>query len=83
MGNNNGNITCILLILTDCDMKTWETLFRLNVFAVGICCREALKSMKERNVDDGHIINVSRCVIFILNNSEQIILCGYSVFLTE
>ncbi|XP_030599681.1 dehydrogenase/reductase SDR family member 11-like [Archocentrus centrarchus] len=45
----------------------WKTMMDLNVLAVSICTREAYQSMKERNVDDGHIININS-------------LCGYQVF---
>ncbi|XP_038942295.1 dehydrogenase/reductase SDR family member 11 isoform X7 [Rattus norvegicus] len=31
----------------------------VNVLALSICTREAYQSMKERNVDDGHIININ------------------------
>ncbi|XP_033374827.1 dehydrogenase/reductase SDR family member 11 isoform X6 [Parus major] len=31
----------------------------VNVMAVSICTREAYQSMKERNIDDGHIININ------------------------
>lgn len=33
---------------------------QVNVLALSICTREAYQSMKERNVDDGHIININR-----------------------
>lgn len=33
---------------------------QVNVMAVSICTREAYQSMKERNIDDGHIININR-----------------------
>uniref|UniRef100_A0A8D2N662 Dehydrogenase/reductase (SDR family) member 11 n=1 Tax=Zonotrichia albicollis TaxID=44394 RepID=A0A8D2N662_ZONAL len=32
---------------------------QVNVMAVSICTREAYQSMKERNIDDGHIININ------------------------
>ncbi|XP_036124060.1 dehydrogenase/reductase SDR family member 11 isoform X1 [Molossus molossus] len=32
---------------------------QVNVLALSICTREAYQSMKERNVDDGHIININ------------------------
>ncbi|KAI1231736.1 hypothetical protein IHE44_0007368 [Lamprotornis superbus] len=35
-------------------LKDW-----VNVMAVSICTREAYQSMKERNIDDGHIININ------------------------
>lgn len=33
---------------------------QVNVLALSICTREAYQSMKERNVDDGQIININR-----------------------
>jgi NAD(P)-dependent dehydrogenase (short-subunit alcohol dehydrogenase family) len=32
----------------------------LNVLGLSMCTKEALQSMKERGVDDGHIIHISR-----------------------
>uniref|UniRef100_A0AAV2JAK6 Dehydrogenase/reductase SDR family member 11 n=1 Tax=Knipowitschia caucasica TaxID=637954 RepID=A0AAV2JAK6_KNICA len=37
----------------------WRNMIDVNVLALSICTREAYKSMKERNVDDGHIININ------------------------
>ncbi|XP_047401252.1 dehydrogenase/reductase SDR family member 11 isoform X1 [Sciurus carolinensis] len=37
----------------------WKNMFNVNVLALSICTREAYQSMKERNVDDGHIININ------------------------
>ncbi|XP_044527996.1 dehydrogenase/reductase SDR family member 11 isoform X1 [Gracilinanus agilis] len=37
----------------------WKDMLNVNVLAVSICTREAYQSMKERNVDDGHIININ------------------------
>ncbi|XP_063060897.1 dehydrogenase/reductase SDR family member 11 [Engraulis encrasicolus] len=37
----------------------WRTMMDVNVLALSICTREAYQSMKERNVDDGHIININ------------------------
>ncbi|OCT91875.1 dehydrogenase/reductase (SDR family) member 11 S homeolog isoform X1 [Xenopus laevis] len=37
----------------------WKTMIDVNVLALSICTREAYQSMKERNIDDGHIININ------------------------
>ncbi|CAJ1065164.1 dehydrogenase/reductase SDR family member 11-like [Xyrichtys novacula] len=37
----------------------WKDMFDVNVLALCICTREAYQSMKERNVDDGHIIHIN------------------------
>lgn len=33
---------------------------QVNVLSLSICTREAYQSMRERKVDDGHIININR-----------------------
>uniref|UniRef100_A0A8B9GYZ0 Dehydrogenase/reductase (SDR family) member 11a n=1 Tax=Astyanax mexicanus TaxID=7994 RepID=A0A8B9GYZ0_ASTMX len=38
---------------------TQYLLINVNVLALAICTRESYQSMKERNVDDGHIININ------------------------
>uniref|UniRef100_A0A3B5BBP2 Dehydrogenase/reductase (SDR family) member 11b n=1 Tax=Stegastes partitus TaxID=144197 RepID=A0A3B5BBP2_9TELE len=37
----------------------WKTMLDVNVIGLSICTREAYQSMKERNVDDGHIIHIN------------------------
>ncbi|XP_059511184.1 dehydrogenase/reductase SDR family member 11a [Stegostoma tigrinum] len=37
----------------------WRNMINVNVIAMSICTREAYQSMKMRNVDDGHIININ------------------------
>ncbi|XP_045842282.1 dehydrogenase/reductase SDR family member 11 isoform X6 [Meles meles] len=37
----------------------WKDMFSVNVLGLSICAREAYQSMKERKVDDGHIININ------------------------
>ncbi|XP_041656181.1 dehydrogenase/reductase SDR family member 11-like [Cheilinus undulatus] len=37
----------------------WKNMLDVNVLALSICTREAYQSMKERNVDDGQIININ------------------------
>uniref|UniRef100_A0A4W3JJW7 Dehydrogenase/reductase SDR family member 11 n=1 Tax=Callorhinchus milii TaxID=7868 RepID=A0A4W3JJW7_CALMI len=37
----------------------WRNMIAVNVMALAICTREAYQSMRERNVDDGHIININ------------------------
>lgn len=37
----------------------WRNMLDVNVIALSVCTREAYQSMKERNVDDGHIICIN------------------------
>ncbi|KAJ8783975.1 hypothetical protein J1605_009018 [Eschrichtius robustus] len=37
----------------------WKDMFNVNVLGLSICTREAYQSMRERKVDDGHIININ------------------------
>ncbi|XP_077996145.1 dehydrogenase/reductase SDR family member 11-like [Glandiceps talaboti] len=34
----------------------WRNIVDVNILAVAICARESVKQMRERNIDDGHII---------------------------
>ncbi|PSN36751.1 hypothetical protein C0J52_23194 [Blattella germanica] len=45
--------------LHDGPVSNWRALFDLNVIGLSLCTKEALQSMKERGVDDGHIIHIS------------------------
>ncbi|MEQ2278531.1 Dehydrogenase/reductase SDR member 11, partial [Xenotaenia resolanae] len=47
----------------------------VNVLALSICTREAYQSMKERNIDDGHIINLNSISGHIVINSSDVHFC--------
>uniref|UniRef100_A0A1B6MSG0 Dehydrogenase/reductase SDR family member 11 n=1 Tax=Graphocephala atropunctata TaxID=36148 RepID=A0A1B6MSG0_9HEMI len=55
---NNAGVL-ILRDASDGNIEEWRKMFELNVFALGACSREAINSMKERKVDDGHIVNIN------------------------
>jgi len=38
----------------------------VNVMGLSVCTQQALKSMKERGVDDGHVIHINRSVVLSL-----------------
>ncbi|XP_051522016.1 dehydrogenase/reductase SDR family member 11-like isoform X2 [Myxocyprinus asiaticus] len=49
----------------------WRTMMDVNVTGLSVCNREAYLSMKERNVDDGHIINInSMCGHRVVHNAD-------------
>ncbi|KAM4742124.1 dehydrogenase/reductase SDR family member 11-like [Anableps anableps] len=52
--------------------SAWKNMLDLNILALSICTRETYQSMKERNVDDGHIINLNSICGHIVINSDEI-----------
>ena len=36
---------------------------QVNVIALMICTREAVKLMREKGIDDGHVVHISRFVV--------------------
>ncbi|CAG2059212.1 unnamed protein product, partial [Timema podura] len=55
---NNAGVL-YLSMLTDGETSHWKQIFDLNVIGLSICTREAFKLMKEKGVDDGHIIHIN------------------------
>ncbi len=54
--NNAGiDITATLL---DGNVDEWRKIIDINIIGLSICAREAVKSMKEKGIDDGHVINI-------------------------
>jgi NADP+-dependent farnesol dehydrogenase len=60
-GMRNTRISCCLC-LTDGSPDEWRHLLEVNVVALCLCTKEAVASMQRRNVNDGHIFNLSRSV---------------------
>ncbi len=56
--------------LSNMQNESWPNvhILQVNVIALSVCTREAYQSMKERKVDDGHIININRyrCILLHL-----------------
>ncbi|XDV32582.1 hypothetical protein PO909_003359 [Leuciscus waleckii] len=49
----------------------WRTMMDVNVIALSVCTQEAHHSMKERYIDDGHIININgMCGHRVLHNAD-------------
>jgi short-subunit dehydrogenase len=43
-------------------VDSWRSILELNVLALSVCTKEAIQCMKQRAVDDGHIIHMNRLV---------------------
>ncbi|KAJ9591489.1 hypothetical protein L9F63_001975 [Diploptera punctata] len=55
--------------LSDGETSQWRHMLDVNVVGLSICTREAVKSMKERGVDDGHIVHINSLAGHGLPNS--------------
>ena len=44
----------------------------VNVMGLSVCTQQALESMKERGVDDGHVIHINRSVALRLTVQLQV-----------
>ncbi|XP_050403644.1 dehydrogenase/reductase SDR family member 11 [Patella vulgata] len=45
--------------IIDGDSQQWKNMWEVNVMALCLCTQESVKSMRERGVDDGHVINLN------------------------
>ncbi|PSN43220.1 hypothetical protein C0J52_17257 [Blattella germanica] len=45
--------------LIDGPTENWRHILELNTLGLSICTKEAIHSMKERGVDDGHIVHIN------------------------
>lgn len=46
-------------IIRDQATEQWREMFDTNVLALEICSREAIRAMQSKNIEGGHIINIS------------------------
>lgn len=47
-------------IYIDGTVSEWKRILDVNIIALSVCSREAVKSMNNRNLKDAHIIHLSR-----------------------
>ncbi|KAG0722049.1 Dehydrogenase/reductase SDR family member 11 [Chionoecetes opilio] len=59
---NNAGIA-VFKDLLEGSPEEWRRMLDLNVVALCLCTREAVASMRERGVDDGHVIHLNRWVL--------------------
>ncbi|XP_070572625.1 dehydrogenase/reductase SDR family member 11-like [Ptychodera flava] len=60
----------------------WKNMLDVNVLALSICTREAVKQMKERNVDDGHIIHLNSMVGHRFTDADEHFYTGNKFMVT-
>ncbi|CAG0902217.1 unnamed protein product, partial [Darwinula stevensoni] len=53
-----GGIDVVISLNSDGDRKDWRYLLNLNVIALCYCSKRTVESLKERDCDEGHIINI-------------------------
>jgi NAD(P)-dependent dehydrogenase (short-subunit alcohol dehydrogenase family) len=56
---NRTSIRCY----ADGETSEWRHMLEVNVLGLSICTREAIRSMKERGVTDGHIVHINRLMM--------------------
>jgi short-subunit dehydrogenase len=57
---HNLNVEGSLFSFIDGSTEELKKMLDLNILGLSVCTKEALQSMKERGVDDGHIIHINR-----------------------
>ena len=48
------------VFLTEGSPKEWREILDVNVVGLSLCTRETVASLRERRMDDGLIVNISR-----------------------
>ena len=48
------------LISIEASVSGWKNMMDVNVIALCLCTKESVNSMRQRGVDDGQIIHISR-----------------------
>lgn len=72
--NNAGGDSANTLI--DGPIENWKSIFDLNVLALSICTKEAIQSMRDRKVDDGHIVHINSTLGHAVPPAEM----GFSMY---
>ncbi|XP_021929730.1 dehydrogenase/reductase SDR family member 11-like [Zootermopsis nevadensis] len=62
--------------LIDGPAESWKSIFDINVLALSICTKEAIQSMRDRNVDDGHIVHINSTLGHVVPPAEF----GFSMY---
>lgn len=66
--NNAGGDSYNTLI--DGPAENWKAIFDLNVLALSVCTKEAIQCMRDRNVDDGHVVHVNSTLGHVVPPAE-------------
>ncbi|KAB7493681.1 Farnesol dehydrogenase [Armadillidium nasatum] len=69
---NNAGICGTGLGLLDGTTEEWRQMYNVNVIAICLCSKLTVKSLQERNLDDGHIINISSIAGHCVQNVREL-----------